>query len=389
MVEIIGTGTYGCVAKPSLTCKNNTTKKLYKNKVSKLLNHIDANIELNEMELISNVKNIKKYIVSVPHLCEPEQNSEFRRILKQCTSSQVRKTKNPDDLRLLLLDDGGVNLHDIMSMIHKFSETEVNCFLTSILKLFQGIKFFYNHNIIHKDIKLANIVYNVSTGEIKFIDFGLVEDYTTFVKNSMNSTNDFAQSWEYYPKEFSCINQDVYNSIPKCHRYKKFPYKVFVKKAADTFDSYCLSYALKYFFEYFYHRHTATPHIQKTFWAECFILMSKYCHVDVFKRASDLSKLYKEYKSILKSHNLVCAKKPKPSRATMKKASQMSIHNYPTNSNSPSNEYLTPEFNSNNSTEYVSLIDNKNSDCTSSACTGKKRTMKKKVSAENHTKKRK
>jgi hypothetical protein len=166
---------------------------------------------------------------------------------------------------------------------------------------------------------------------------------------------------------------------------------VFVKKAADTFDSYCLSYALKYFFEYFYNHHSVIPHIQKTFWAECFILMSKYCHVDVFTRASDLSKLYKEYKSILKSHNLVCAKKPKPSRATMKKASQLSISNYPTHSNSHSKDFLTPEFNSNNSMEYLSPTTTNNGSrvCNSTTCTTKKRPIQKSTSPKNHTKKRK
>ena len=53
MPKVIGTGTYGCVVKPSLKC---TTSQDYKNRVSKVMNKADAMEEYAEMEKISKIK---------------------------------------------------------------------------------------------------------------------------------------------------------------------------------------------------------------------------------------------------------------------------------------------------------------------------------------------
>jgi len=347
MTTIIGYGTYGCVTKPSLKCnaktkRNKTKKKFYKNKVSKLMNKEDAIYERREMEIVAHVKNINKYILNVPDICEPEKDNDFYTIAKKCgkVNKRIKDTyrNSPDELRLLLLEDGGVNLSDVLTLMNTFSESEVNCFLTSILKLIKGVKFFVKNNIIHRDIKLDNIVYNVSTGEIKFIDFGLVTFYDKFLQESMESKNTFAQSWEYYPKEFSCMNKNDYEQTFKCEKYKQYSYEDFLKKSADTFDSYCLTYALKHLFHYFYKHSNMAPHIKQTFWGECHILMDQYCHKDIYKRESNLSKLYAQYKKLLQSHDLLCDKKPNPSVKTMTKAKELSLHTY-TNS---SRDYTTP-----------------------------------------------
>jgi len=358
MTSIIGYGTYGCVTKPSLKCNNSistskTKKNLYKNKVSKLMKHEDAINELREMETVATVKNIKKYIVKVPYICKPEQNNDYYTIAKKCgnVNKRIKNTyrDEPDKLRLLLLEDGGINLTDVLSLINTFSETDVKCFLTSILKLIQGVKFFLKNNIIHRDIKLDNIVYNISTGEIKFIDFGLVTYYDTFIQESMESKNTFAQSWLYYPKEFSCINKDDYEAISKCQKYQQYSYDLFLKKSADTFDSYCLSYALKYLFHNLYKHHNIFSHIQQTFLGECIILMDQYCHIDVYKRESNLSKFYTQYKKLLKSYHLFCSKKPNPSLKNITKAEELSINTY-TNS---SKDYKTPDINNMKTNTYT------------------------------------
>ena len=66
------------------------------------------------------------------------------------------------------------------------SAEEKNKFLTSILELFKGVAFFNQNNIIHQDIKSMNIVYNVVTGKMRYIDFGLVVSKTKFIEESKN-----------------------------------------------------------------------------------------------------------------------------------------------------------------------------------------------------------
>ena len=344
MVEVVGVGTYGCVTKPSLKCSDSETKYDYDNKVSKIMKDEDAIEEKKEMENISTIPNIDKYILKLPILCKPMINDEYNTILTKCGKEnwRIKKTikanKQFSDLSILLLDDGGVSLKDVQDKLFKnFNMHETQCFLTSILNLIEGVNFFVHNNIIHHDIKLDNIVYNVSNGKIKFIDFGLMKTLDKFIHDSTQSTNTLAsQSWFYFPKEFSCLNQDVFKQLTKCEKYKKqkgFTYSKFITKAASSFDSYCLTFALKNFFEHI-QRVKHFKHVTKHFLDDGIHLMENYCHTDIYKRNIDLTYLYKQYQSILEQHNLYTKEKSKSSISTLRIAKSLSIQHHIEKSNS-------------------------------------------------------
>ena len=344
MVEVVGVGTYGCVTKPSLKCSDSETKYVYDNKVSKIMKNEDAIEEKKEMENISTIPNIDKYILKLPILCKPMFNDEYNTILTKCGKEnwRIKKTikanKQFSDLSILLLDDGGVSLKDVLNKLFKnFNMHETQCFLTSILNLIEGVNFFVHNNIIHHDIKLANIVYNVSNGKIKFIDFGLMKTLDKFIHDSTQSANTLAsQSWFYFPKEFSCLNQDVFKQLTKCEKYKKqkgFTYSKFITKAASSFDSYCLTFALKNFFEHI-QRVKHFKHVTKHFLDDGIHLMENYCHTDIYKRNIDLTYLYKQYQSILEQHNLYTKEKSKSSLSTLRIAKSLSIQHHIEKSNS-------------------------------------------------------
>lgn len=42
-------------------------------------------------------------------------------------------------------------------------------------KILKTIKYIHSNNIIHRDISNKNILYNVETGAIKLIDFGIAK----------------------------------------------------------------------------------------------------------------------------------------------------------------------------------------------------------------------
>jgi len=344
MVEVVGVGTYGCVTKPSLKCSDSETKYDYENKVSKLMKDEDAIEEKKEMENISTIPNIDKYILKLPILCKPMINDEYNTILTKCGKEnwRIKKTikanKQFSDLSILLLDDGGVSLKDVQDKLFKnFNMHETQCFLTSILNLIEGVNFFVHNNIIHHDIKLDNIVYNVSNGKIKFIDFGLMKTRDKFIHDSTQSTNSLAsQSWFYFPKEFSCLNQADFKKLTKCENYKKqkgFTYSKFIAKAASSFDSYCLTFALKNFFEHI-QRVKHFKHVTKHFLDDGIHLMENYCHTDIYKRNIDLTYLYKQYQSILEQHNLYTKEKSKSSISTLRIAKSLSIQHHIEKSNS-------------------------------------------------------
>jgi hypothetical protein len=197
--EIIASGTFGCVSRPSLKCKNMKNIN-YSNKVSKMMNVIDADDEYNEFKKIVKIPGIDKYTMPMPIICKPELNEELVNNFKECPNERVYS--NPKKLRLLILEDGGVDLIEIWEkgILHMFNFDQWKTFLNSIIKLFEGIEFFGKNNIIHHDVKLPNIVYNVNVGEFKFIDFGIMITKPDFISSSVSGVNELAKSWEYFPK---------------------------------------------------------------------------------------------------------------------------------------------------------------------------------------------
>ena len=117
-------------------------------------------------------------------------------------------------MRLLLLDDGGVDL-DIFSteIIQTLSKKDCCIFLTTILQLFKGVEFFRANDIVHFDIKSQNIVYDVKSGKIRFIDFGMVVQKKEYLTQSLVNANERAQSWYYYPPENSCAQKYIMQSV--------------------------------------------------------------------------------------------------------------------------------------------------------------------------------
>lgn len=331
--EILGEGTYGCVIKPSLKCKGSKQIE-YKGRVSKIMNKKDAIDEMKEMNKLKDIDNIEKFTIRTPINCKPVINNQFHTIVSQCTSDRVNQTytKNPNNLAQLLIDDGGVDLSKFSKNIYpNLSLDDQKVFLTSFLHLFKGLKFFSDNDIIHQDIKSLNIVYNVSTGKIRYIDFGLAMSKKEFIQKSKFNKNTFAQSWSYYPPEFSCANYSSFaqSNRSKCKMlYRDYgsdngQYKMFIKDLADSFDSYCLSLALTNLLKRLYH--SPGNKISKDFLKQLNSLMQSYCESDLTMREYDLDTLIKQYGKLLKNHDIYTKAKPKPTPEILETANKLSI----------------------------------------------------------------
>ena len=299
--EILGEGTYGCVIKPSLKCKSKKNID-YNGRVSKVMRKKDASDEMNEMKKLKHIKDLEKYSIRTPIKCDPEINDESKKIISKCENERVKRVyhKDPSKLSQLLIDDGGMDLYNFTENIYpKLSLHDQKIFFTSILELFKGLKFFSDNDIIHQDIKSLNIVYNVSTGKIRYIDFGLVISKNEFIQQSKDSSYSFAQSWSYYPPEFSCANKIDYTNLYKCVKYKN-KYKShdkFISDMADSFDSYCLSLDMINLISSIYH--SEGNKIDKTFLKVFTVLMMKYSQKNLYRRKFNLDELIDKYKTML------------------------------------------------------------------------------------------
>ena len=285
--KIVGEGTYGCVVEPALECK---TPENYENKVSKVMRKNDALEELQEYDFLKSIPGIDKYTVNVPVLCEPKLGVKFSTVVRECKGKRVRAAyqENQKKLAILLMENGGLDLNNFTTNIFpKLDINDQNKFLTAILDAIKGVQFFNKMGIIHQDIKAGNMVYNLKTNKLKFIDFGLMTTKGKFIRSSGHNQNNFAQTWDYYPPEFSCANWSDFDDLDKCMQYRNDyavqntdpDYDTFIKDMADTFDSYCLSLALKKLMS----RKLPLGYREASpFFKEAHKLFEKYCSKNLF-----------------------------------------------------------------------------------------------------------
>lgn len=346
--EIIASGTFGCVSRPSLKCKNMKNIN-YSNKVSKMMNVIDADDEYNEFKKIVKIPGIDKYTMPMPIICKPELNEELVNNFKECPNERVYS--NPKKLRLLILEDGGVDLIEIWEkgILHMFNFDQWKTFLNSIIKLFEGIEFFGKNNIIHHDVKLPNIVYNVNVGEFKFIDFGIMITKPDFISSSVSGVNELAKSWEYFPKEYSCGNYNAFKT-EKCNKYNKnMSYDNFIKKVSDTFDMYCLCYALHAFFSTVEENEIVFKECNETeknnilsLCKKLRLLLRKY-YTDIQNREVSIKLIRESYIRLLKKHDLYTNKISKPTPEIVKIVKKNSAKRYVTTKKKcPENKVINP-----------------------------------------------
>ena len=296
--KIIGEGTYGCVTNPSVRC---TKKVNYKNKVSKIMHKKYAMREYNELKKITKIPGITKYILSLPEMCTPKINEQFKSVVQTCENSKFSHMKD-DSFRLLVFENGGINLSQFMKNVYfqMKDKTELNIFWTNILKLIDGLIFFKTNHIVHHDLKAQNIVYNVETGDMKFIDFGKMKKKSEIIKLCKNNQNHEATKWFNYPPEYEHANQIDF----EVNQFKySMNYTAFVEKLIITFDSYSIGNMMMEMLKKLMDYSTTVP-VSKEFYKDSIKVFSKIGDPDIQKRDTDLVKTANDYKSILEYYDM-------------------------------------------------------------------------------------
>ena len=197
-MPVVGEGTYGCVHKPSLKC--NTTRKInYTNKISKLMTKKAADEEIKEYSKINKLDKTSKHYLGMPLKCLVENNKESFNEIKQCKKSS-KFLENKDKLRLLVMEDGGLNLSDIFNnefLNYSVEEKIHTCELIFIFlyDIFSSLKFFTKEQVYHRDIKLENIVFNRNERKMSIIDFGFMDSKNNLIKQAISDKYNLGVVW--------------------------------------------------------------------------------------------------------------------------------------------------------------------------------------------------
>ena len=188
--KVIGSGGFGCVFKPSLTCKNKISSP---NTISKLMLTKDAQHELEEIQMYTNIlktiPNYKKFfLIDNIEVCHPEFISEkdtekFDKDCKALLKNGITKQNihdKLDDLLAINMPYGGISVGTYVDK-HPSSLSLTSLHTTLIDLLQNGIIPMNKKDLYHCDIKSSNVlVKKDDSGKImtRLIDWGLSVHYT-------------------------------------------------------------------------------------------------------------------------------------------------------------------------------------------------------------------
>lgn len=182
MTELLTVGGYGCIYKPSIDCEGNDTKN--NSRVSKI--QVENKSSRNEIRIANKVKKYPNFFVIPLKYCKLDK----KKIKKQ----DCPVTEDRDDLIMIEMDYiPNRSFFDILTEDDSL-ERQIYVLLFNYSALIKSLNVLKSHNIIHFDLKLDNILYDILDEYPKIIDFGISLDTKTFSLSNINKI-----FWTYAP----------------------------------------------------------------------------------------------------------------------------------------------------------------------------------------------
>jgi serine/threonine protein kinase len=243
--KVIGEGKYGCVHKPSLKCKKTTKNITYKNKISKLMETSEADIELKKYHYLEDIDKDEKLYLGKPIKCSPKKSKLTEEAIDQC---DYFKPEKMDNYSLLIMKYGGSHLKEFADKISEYHISDPSEITTTHLKkvmcnfwvearrLFLGLVIFHNNNIIHHDLKPQNIVYDITKNRLNYIDFGMMISVSQVKQMCMKSKYYNAIFHWSFPPEIKFLNKNKFSSVYKKTQNKQDEFDIFLKDVNDFDD---------------------------------------------------------------------------------------------------------------------------------------------------------
>lgn len=227
--KVIASGGFGCVFRPSLKCKGETTRE--KNKITKLMLKKYAIEEYEDVikyeDTIKKIPDYQKYfLIDGFKICDPASlNGADLMYFKEKCSALPKKdidrhniNHSLDKLLALNMPDGGLALDDFIEKNTSYSIiVQLNNCLINLL--INGIIPMNKLHIYHCDIKDSNVLVDKNENQIfltRLIDWGLSTMYIPGNKDKIPKT------WHNRPFQFNTPFSIVIFSDKFNEKYKEF-----------------------------------------------------------------------------------------------------------------------------------------------------------------------
>jgi serine/threonine protein kinase len=239
--DVIGEGTYGCVHKPSLKCKDEPSMN-YDNKVSKVLLSEDAVDELSEYEKVDDADKSADFYLGRPEECDIDNKNVFNlRAIQKCKigSDVLADLENHS---LIIMGNGGNNVDQYVKSMKKFPISQENkrtceLFLLESLRLFTGLLRFKEKDLVHHDLKPQNVVYNEEANRLNFIDFGLMQSKKKILDEAKKSKYEFSIFHWSFPWELLYLDKNKYEELKKKSELdRKSEFGIIIQKFVNRTD---------------------------------------------------------------------------------------------------------------------------------------------------------
>lgn len=355
----VNEGTYGCVYRPPLKCKNK--KKTTKNMISKLMVKNEARAEIDEYKILERIDSQNKYYPGPPDSCDVNPNDKS---ISADDCSLLEETPGLKNYSILMYKDGGVDLDDFVEdhldeYLKQGKQRQTDLFWLNALNLFKGLRLYITNDFLHHDIKPSNIVFNPKTYTFNYIDFGLSVVKNDLIKDIINKKDYESFHWSYpleigftnYRRDFhfdkldqARINKvekdfihlfttedeskNEYKIKPKRYTHTTFRYMInqlkgpvnveqavkgcltgikqyretsdfetFVNDTVPYLDIYALGFTLNHVLNYFFMKEA----MNAVDYARFSALFSSMFEFDFTKRFKDINAIMAEYENILKA----------------------------------------------------------------------------------------
>jgi len=198
--KLLGQGSYGCVFKPALECKDKKDKKSSTNKITKILTKEDAEKEEYLSAMIRRIPHWKNYFAVSESICMPAITQKE----KDLTKCEVLEGNTLSNFRLLTMTYAGKELHNFPFDLYHFD------FMAFVKHFVAAGAMLTLHGIVHGDLHQGNILVDAHNVP-RIIDFNLSHQKDTAVIMPRSHSLDYYHD----PPDFILINAIVKRYNPQ------------------------------------------------------------------------------------------------------------------------------------------------------------------------------